>query len=138
MTNIAIDAGFYQSSVLPFSAQNCVNVYPVNPQNKGAISGGALFSTPGLQQLFTVDGVGRGSIEFLRNDDLSVRALIPDIYIVAGTKLFKMTSLTVNPVDLGVIDGTDRVIMASNGFVIAIIVPGGKGYFFDVSGGWQK
>jgi len=131
MTNIAIDAGFYQSSVLPFSAQNCVNVYPVNPQNKGAISGGSLFSTPGLQQLFAVDGVGRGSIKFLRNDDISVRALIPDIYIVAGTKLFQMTSLTVNPVDLGVIDGTDRVIMATNGFVIAIIVPGGKGYFFD-------
>lgn len=131
MTEISIDAGFYQSSVLPFSAQNCVNLYPVNPQNKGSISRGALFSTPGLQELFTVDGVGRGSIKFLRNDDVSVRALIPDVYIVAGTKLFQMTSLTVNPVDLGVIDGTDRVIMATNGFVIAIIVPGGKGYFFD-------
>ena len=64
MTNIAIDAGFYQSSVLQFSAQNCVNVYPVNPQNKGAISGGSLFSTPGLQQLFTVDGVGRVMAEY--------------------------------------------------------------------------
>jgi len=131
MTEVAIDAGFYQSSVLPFSAQNCVNLYPVNPQNKGSISRGALFSTPGLQELFTVDGPGRGSIKFLRNDDLSVRALIPDVYIVAGTKLFQMTGLTVNPVDLGTIEGTDRVIMATNGFVISIIVPGGKGYFFD-------
>jgi len=131
MTNIAIDAGFYQSSVLPFSAQNCVNHYPVNPQNKGSVSQGALLFTPGTEDLFTVDGIGRGSIKFLRNDDFSVRALIPDVYIVAGTKLFQMTNLVANPVDLGTIEGTDRVIMAVNGFVIAIIVPGGKGYFFD-------
>lgn len=131
MTNISIGAGFYQSSVLPFSAQRCINHYPVNPQNRGAISDAALFSTPGTEQLFTVDGVGRGSIDFLRNDDLSVRALIPDLYLVAGTKLFQMTGIVANPVDLGTIEGTLRVIMAENGFVIAIIVPGGKGYFFD-------
>ena len=131
MANIGIGAGFYQSSVLEFSAQRCINLYPVNPQNTGAISNAALFSTPGTEQAFTVDGVGRGSIKFLRNDDFSVRALIPDVYLVAGTKLYQMTNLIANPVDLGTIAGTDRVIMATNGFVVTIIVPGGKGYFFD-------
>ncbi|MCK5616515.1 hypothetical protein KAR91_82395 [Candidatus Pacearchaeota archaeon] len=131
MANIGIGAGFYQSAVLPFSAQRCINLYPVNPQNKGAISNAALFSTPGLDQLFEVDGVGRGSIKFLRNDNLSVRALIPDVYLVAGSKLYQMTNIVANPVELGDIDGTDRVIMATNGFVISIIVPGGKGYFYD-------
>ena len=138
MANISLGAGFYQSSVLPFTAQSCVNLYPVNPQNRGAISDAALFSTAGVEQLFTVDGIGRGAIDFLRNDDLSVRALIPDVYAVAGIKLYQLTGLDANPVDIGVIDGTDRVIMSSNGVVITIIVPGGKGYFYDPDTGLEE
>lgn len=138
MANIGIGSGYYQSPVLPFSAQRAVNVYPVNPQNRGAISNAALFSTPGLEKLWEVDGVGRGSIRFLRNDDLSVRALIPDGYFVAGSRLYRTTNLVANPVDLGEIEGDGRVIMATNGFVIAIIVPGGKGYFYDPDTGLEE
>lgn len=127
MVDIAINAGFYESSVKPFSAQNCVNLYPVNPQNKGSVSKGALFSTPGLSQLFTLAGPGRGTIDFLTN----LSTLIADVYIVAGDRFYQMTNTVAIPVDLGEIEGSDRVIMANNGFVITIIVPGAKGYVYD-------
>jgi len=138
VANISIGGGFYQSSVLPFASQTCVNLYPVNPQNRGAISDAALFSTAGTEQLFDVDGIGRGAIEFLRNDDASVRSLIPDVYFVAGTKLYQMTGLVANPVELGTIAGDGRVIMATNGLVICILEVGGKGYFFDPDTGLEE
>lgn len=124
MPELPIDIGFYESSTLPLAAQNCINLYPQNPQTKGAISTGALFSTPGIAQ-FTVAGVGPGRGYNIFNGEL---------YVVSGNEFYKVSS-TGSTTLLGVISGTGRVITSNNGVTICIQVPGGSGYFYSVSTG---
>lgn len=124
MPEIPIDIGFYESSTLPLAAQNCVNHYPQNPQTKGAISSGALFSTPGAYQVATVGtGPGRGYNVF--NDEL---------YIISGNNFYKISN-TGGVTNLGTISGSGRVITSNNGVTICIQVPGGSGYFYSGSTG---
>ncbi len=124
MPELPIDIGFYESSTLPLAAQNCINHYPQNPQTKGAISTGPLFSTPGIKLLNTLPtGPGRGFNVF--NNEL---------YVISGTRLYKITS-SGSYADLGEITGTGKVITSNNGINICIQVPGGSGYFYSTSSG---
>ena len=127
MPELPIDIGFYESSTLPLAAQNCINHYPQNPQTKGAINSGALFSTPGTNiNVFAGTGPGRGYNVFKN-----------ELYIVSGNEFYKITSAgTAN--SLGTISGTERVITSNNGVTICIIVPGGSGYFYDETNGLQE
>ena len=111
---LPIDLGFYESDSLPLAAQECVNLYPANPQAKNPLTPGALFRTP-----------GRGFHKFLRNDTL---------FSVSGGNLYSKTNIATHTL-IGPIAGTGRVSMASNALTLCIIVPGGPGYFWDeVSG----
>ncbi len=124
MPELPIDIGFYESPTLPLAAQNCINHYPTNPQTKGAISTGALFSTPGLKLIATLPtGPGRGYNVF--NEVL---------YIVSGDRLYRVSSSGIYA-DLGEIAGTEKVITSNNGINICIQVPGGSGYFYNPSSG---
>ncbi len=127
MTEIPIDIGFYESSTSPLAAQNCINHYPQNPQTKGAISTGALFSTPGIVAFKDlVTGPGRG-FSIFKNE----------LYVIVGTSFYKISSTGI-ATNLGTIAGTDRVITAQNGFTICIQIPGGNGYFYDLTNGLQQ
>ena len=119
-----LDIGFYESNSLPLAAQECVNMSPQNPQTEGALSTGALFKTPGIATFTTTaGGPNRGAHRV---------ALTGVPYVVSGTRLYKVNANGTNT-DVGVIAGTSRVSMDSNGVVIAIIVPGEKGYFHNIA-----
>jgi hypothetical protein len=121
-----VDNGFYELDSLPLAAQSCINLYPVTPEAKGALATGALFRTPGLELVDTLSsGAGRGFHKFSKTNTL---------YSVNGTVLYKKTALGTNAA-LGTIEGTGRVSMSSNAVTLCIIVPGGKGYFYDAVNG---
>lgn len=123
---LPIDIGFYLSDSLPLSAQECINMYPVNPQTKGASTPGALFRTPGAVEVDDfANGVNRGFHKFNTTATL---------FCVAGTGLFIKTTLGANT-SIGTITGTGRVSMASNKETVCIIVPGVTGYFWDAVSG---
>ncbi len=127
MAEYPIDIGFYESSSLPLAAQNCINHYPNNPQTKGAISQGALFYTPGIEQVSTAgDGPARGYNVF--NDEL---------YVISGNGFYHVSRLWVSTY-LGDVSGIDRVITSNNGVTICIQVPGGSGYFYSESSGFYE
>ncbi len=119
---LPIDLGFYQSSSTPLADQTCINLYPVNPQTKGASSKGALFSAPGIEQVHkTGESGNRGMLRFKNQ-----------LYIVNGNALYVLTANN-NLSKIGNIAGTNRVIMAQNGETLAVQVPSGEGYFWDGS-----
>lgn len=76
---IPIDTGFYQSYSSPLSSQACYNLYPHNPQAKGAQSSGVLFPTEGISIFTSVEGICRGMYVF--NDIL---------FSVNGTSLYQI------------------------------------------------
>lgn len=122
---LPIDGGFYESETTALINQSCVNLYPKHPEAKGALSGGALYRTPGIVQTDTVQGTGRGFLKDTKNNYL---------YIVSGDSLYRKTDIgTIT--NIGTIEGTGRVSMAWNGTTMVIIVPGSKGYFYTVSAG---
>lgn len=124
MAELPIDIGFYESSTLPLAAQNCINHYPQNPQTKGAVSRGALFSTPGEFEVTNVgSGPGRGFNIFKG-----------EAFVISGKEFYKVLPTGQSEL-VGEIDGFDRVITSNNGATICIQVPGGKGYFYSVSTG---
>jgi len=123
--SFSIDKGFYESETPPMVFQSCTNLYPKHPETLDASTKGALYRTPGLSQLNTVDGVGRGILKDTFNNVL---------YIVAGNILYKKTDVN-TIVTIGTIVGSGRVSMAWNGITLCIIVPGSKGYFYTNAGG---
>ena len=122
---LSISQGYYESESAQLADQACVNVYPKHAETKDAVSMGALFRTPGLSQVSTVGGAGRG---MLRDTKLEY------LYIVAGTNLYRKVNIG-SITTIGTISGTGKVSMAYNGTVLVIIVPGSAGYFYTVSGG---
>lgn len=121
-----LDLGFYESNSLPLAAQECVNMFPQNPQTIGALSTGALFHTPGIGSFTTTaGGPNRGAYGAPING-------VP--YVVSGQRLYSVNSNWTNT-ELGTVAGTSRVSMASNGTVVAIIVPGSAGYFHNIESG---
>lgn len=122
VTPLPITGGFYESSVLPLSAQTCVNAYPHIAQG-GALVQEALFDTPGLTQL---DTSGASVAEKNRG----ARTFEGRPYFVNGNGLYCLTdSNTLS--SLGTIEGSKRVSLSDNGTQLMILVPGGNGYIFE-------
>ena len=125
--NIPIFEGFYESDSLPLAAQTAINLYPNIPQTKGGLSQGGLFRTPGVQLVNNVgSGAGRGFHKAQKTGSL---------YQVIGSTLWKQDSSALPTAVSGTISGSGYVSMANNGLVVAIIVPGGNGYFYTISTG---
>lgn len=127
---LPIDGGFYVDASLPLSAQECTNWYIDNPQTN-TITPAVLKPTPGINQLTTVSSVdrGRGSI---------VVASIP--YTVTGSKLYRIDSTvdgfgveTFSTTELGVIPGTGRVSLATDGIELVVVSPGDDANVWNVS-----
>lgn len=120
---LPIANGFYKSSSLPVSAQECVNWYPVVLDGVG-LNQEVLFGTPGIVSKGTtgqVKNANRGSL---------VMAGVP--YFVNGQNLYRLNEdFTYD--ELGSIEGTGRVSMDTNGAQLCVLVPGGKGYIFTAS-----
>ncbi len=124
--------GFYESAVLPFSAQRCVNWFPYAAEAP-ALSLEALFGTPGAEELLTTGNeANRGGI---------VKDGIP--YFVNGSKLYRLDrtissiggaeSSTFSTTELGTISGTGFVSIDDNVNQIMLLVPGGAGYIYNVT-----
>lgn len=121
---IPIDTGFYQSDSKPLADQSAINLYPNNPTTDGALSKGALFRTPGILNIKNNGtGPGRGFHKFQKTSTL---------FSVSGNELYTQTNNS-NGVLRGTISGTGRVSIADNGKTVAIIVPGGDGYFYTIA-----
>lgn len=126
-TPLPFTNGFYKSGSWPLSKQECTNWFPVAPEQP-ALSDGALFGTPGLTE--RVAGLG------LREVNRGSWVMNKIGYFVNGTKLYRLNhavagdSETFSVTDLGTIEGTGRVSMATNGTQLCILVPGGKGYIY--------
>jgi hypothetical protein len=130
---IPISNGFYTLDSLPISHQKCSNWVPINTEQT-SLSVRALLGTPGLEQVATTGSlpsdINRGawvldSIPYFVNGDSLYRL---DYSIVSGSETWSTTSL-------GTISGSGRVSMADNGTQLMILVPGGSGYIYSVSGG---
>jgi hypothetical protein len=127
-TPLPIANGFYLSDAPVISAQQCINYYP-NVVTAPALSQETLYGTAGINQLTTTGTLlqqGRGSI--------TVQG-IP--YYVNGESLYRLNRPTQNPdtftyTNLGTIEGSGRVSLATNGTQIVIQVPGGKGSLYNV------
>ena len=119
LTPLQIPLGFYQSKVLPFSAQRCINWIPTVAEGE-ALNDRALVQPSGVTQ-FTTSAFGacRGAMDM---------ADVP--YFVNGNQLISVSSAGVVTA-LGTISGTKRVQLANNGTQLVIVVPGGDAYAFD-------
>lgn len=119
VTSLPITNGFYISSSLPVSAQQCMNWYPNKPQAPG-LSEGQLYGTPGFVEVgeVRIDGPCRGAREM---------GGIP--YFVMGAALYRLNDDDTWD-SLGAISGTGRVSMSDNGTQLFVLVPGGAGYIF--------
>lgn len=129
---LPIANGFYRSESLPVSAQDCVNFYPVVLEAPG-LNQEILFGCPGIELLGTSGAessdLNRGSIK------------LGDVpYFVNGNALYRQNAdLSID--EIGEIEGSGRVSMASNGTQIMIIASGlneypyVKGYTFTDDGG---
>ncbi len=112
-------AGFYVSQSVDLVNKRTVNMYPQVPQS-GALNERALFHSPGIDSVATVDGGNsRGSIRF------------PDRtpYFVIGNRLVSIDQ-SENITDHGFIEGNADVSIATNGINFCIVDPLGKSYFF--------
>ena len=118
-TPLPLPLGSYLSEVLPLAAQRVINWIPVVSESN-ALSQNILLQRNGLSTFIdTSGGIGRGQ---------HVMAAVQ--FSVNGTSLFT-TSSTGVPTNLGTITGTKRVVMADNGTILVIVVPGGDSFVWD-------
>lgn len=136
LTPVPIANGFYVSDSLPISHQQCQNFVPVI-QQAPSLSVSQLIGSPGIRQI--VDS-GGGAADV--NRGMHKMGTFP--YTVNGTVLYRIDRAlvagveTFSLVSLGTVEGSNRVSMADNGTQLMILVPGGKGYIYSVSGGFVE
>lgn len=119
MIPLPIATGFYQSKVLPLSAQVGINCYPHITEATGLV-GESVFGTPGLSQAATAGAS-------VAQANRGARVFNGRPYFVNGEALYRLeTDNTLT--NLGIIAGNKRVSMADNGTQLMILVPGGNGY----------
>ena len=130
---LPITNGFYESASLPISAQECTNWYVSNVLTEG-LAQQVLFGTPGIKQVTTTGTIGQV------NRGSHTKNGIP--FFVNGTNLYRVDRTvdsegieTFTNTSLGTVSGTSRVLMASNGNQLMIVVPNGNGYIFDETSG---
>ena len=125
--SLPIDIGYYESESLPLAAQSCINMYPQNPQTKGALNNGALFYTPGINSFTTIGGTStvptRGVYKF--NDLLFTVSSNGYAYTISDSGTATQLTATGGTIS----GGSQPVVFADNGEVLVILVPGLAGYF---------
>lgn len=124
IVNAPITNGFYVDPSKPISAQECAN-WIVRVHETDAQANPTLIGTPGIS-LFATATNNKFSRGAFVQTDLA--------YSVNGDRLYRINS-DGTVADLGEIQGSGRVSMASNGNQLCIVVPGAKGYIYTVSGG---
>jgi hypothetical protein len=113
--------GAYESSSLPLSAQRCVNLYAVIPDEQ-ALNNAALFGTPGSSGFATTGSApSRGAI-----------SMGGVYYVVAANTLYSINEFGISSA-LGTVSGAGRVSMAHNGEKLCIVVPGGSAYVWNAT-----
>lgn len=116
-TPLPIANGFYQSDSPVISNQQCINWYP-NIVNVPALAQETLFGTAGAVEIVSTGLIAQQNRGSLTMDGIP--------YFVNGDALYRLNNDgTIN--SLGVITGTGRVSMATNGTQLMILVPGGLG-----------
>lgn len=125
---LPIANGYYLSDTPIVSAQQCINFYP-NIVQAPALTQETLIGTAGLFQVATT-GVtlqsNRGSLE-----------MSGIIYFVNGTSLYRLNrvisgnDITYTTDNLGTIEGTERVSMATNGRYLVVQRSNGVGSVWD-------
>lgn len=131
---IPIADGFYVSSSLPISAQQCVNYYPNEPQTD-SVTDANLFDTPGLT--LAIDKTNL--LDITRGEHtLNARP-----FFVIGNTLWRIDltvavdgTETFAAVSIGTVVGEDRVSIDDNGDQLCIVarpdsVTAGKTYIYD-------
>lgn len=121
---LSLGNGFYKTRSLPFSAQRCVNMYPMGAARE-SLDQTILYNTPGEESVTlsgdTITGAHRGS-----------RVVSGVLYCVYGTSLYSISSSQV-VTEIGSIAGSEYCSMADNGTKLCIVVRGGNGYVYDNS-----
>lgn len=116
-TPLPIANGFYLSDSPVVSAQQCINWYP-NLVSAPALSQETLFGTAGIVQVNTTG--------FINQQNRGSEKMNGIAYFVNGQSLWRLNEDETED-ELGTIEGTGRVSMATNGTQLVILVPGGKG-----------
>jgi hypothetical protein len=119
---LPICSGLYQSSSLPFDAQNCINWIPILPEAQdAALNDHALLSAQGVSLFcdLEIPFPTRGS------DQMSNIA-----YFVTGNYLWKINADGTSE-NLGYISGDGMVSMDNNGQYLVIVVPNDKAYYYN-------
>lgn len=120
MFPLPIATGFYQSEILPFSAQRCVNWIPIKAE-RGALNDRALLDRPGLTQFATLSG------------EFRCDAVFQNKYITLnGTTLSEISS-TGTVTTKGTIGGSGRVSIAVNEDYAVFVNNLGEGFYYDGS-----
>ncbi len=124
MAKIKINLGLssYQNSIIPFSAQRCINLY-------ASIAEAASWSDFQLKSVIGISSFGSAGTGY--NRGMVVMGGI--LYVVNGLYLFSVDFDGVSSL-IGMIEGDLRVSMAHNGKKLCIVVPGEKAYVYDSVG----
>ncbi len=117
-TPLPLPLGSYLSEVLPLSAQRVINWIPVVSEAP-SLNTNILLQRNGLSTFASASGIGRGQ-----------HVMDGVQFSVNGSSLFTTSSLGV-VVNLGAITGSKRVVMADNGAILVIVVPGGDTFVWD-------
>lgn len=122
-TKLPFANGFYVAPSLPFSAQRCVNFFPVIPQAQ-ALSEEALYPTPGVRQFGNLPpGRARGAT-----------TLGGKLIAVVGVRVYDLRASGVETTAFGdPITGDGPVLLANNGRYVVVLAPGAAGYVYDPS-----
>jgi len=104
----------------------CVNLFP-EAIPEGGKEAGFLNRAPGLRLL---QSVGNGPIRGL----WSHKTNGSDFYVISGTELYKLTSLTGAPVKIGNVSGTGPVSIADNGTQLFIACNGPSYIYNELTG----
>ena len=107
-----------------------VNMFP-EATTDGGKTAGFLNRTPGLEFLQTV---GTGPIRALWAHQTSGA----DFYVVSGTEVFKLTSMTATPIKLGDVSGTGPVSIADNGAVLFFACNGPSYTYYEPTGAFDQ
>ena len=116
---LPIPIGSYLSEVLPLSAQRVINWIPVVSESP-ALNSSILLQRHGLSNFAdTQNGACRGQ-----------HVMSGVHFSVNGNSLFTTSDSGVST-NLGAISGSKRVVMADNGTLLVIVVPGGNAYVWN-------
>ena len=107
-----------------------VNMFP-EATTDGGKTAGFLNRTPGLEFLQTV---GTGPIRALWAHQTSGA----DFYVVSGTEVYKLTSMTATPVKIGDVSGTGPVSIADNGAVLFFACNGPSYTYYEPTGAFDQ